>query len=49
MEKFLVGLLLLGAISFLLNKKSIKSYTLYLPNNIANFSIFYRKKLDALN
>ena len=43
-----MGLLLLRAISFLLSKKSIKQCTLYLPNNIANLSIFYRKKAGAL-
>ena len=47
-KNFLVGLLLLGAISLLLSKESDKQYTLYSPNNIANFNIFYRKKAGAL-
>jgi len=43
-----VGLPLLGAASLLLSKESIKRDTLYLSNNIANLSIFYREKVGAL-
>ena len=44
-----MGLPLLRAISLLLGEESIKQYTLYSPNNIANFSVFYRKKVGALS
>ena len=43
-----MGLLFLGATSFLLGKESVEWYTLYLPNNIANLSIFYKKKAGTL-
>ena len=44
-----MGLLFLGAISLLLGEESVKQCTLYLPNDVANFSIFYRKKADTLS
>jgi len=43
-----VGLLLLGTTSLLLSKKPIKWDALYLSNNIANLSIFYREKVGTL-
>jgi len=47
-KDFLVGLLLLGTASLLLNKKPIKWDTFCLSNNIANLSIFYGEKVSAL-
>ena len=47
-KDFLVGLPPLGATSLLLSKESIKQDALYLSNNVANLSIFYRKKVGAL-
>jgi len=44
-----VGLLLPGATSLLLGEESVKQCTLYSLNNIANLSIFYRKKAGALS
>jgi len=44
-----VGLLLLGATSLLLGEESVKRYTLYSPNNIADLSVFRRKKVGALS
>ena len=43
-----MGLLFLRAISLLLGEESVKQCTLCLPNNVANFSIFYRKKAGTL-
>jgi len=43
-----VGLPLLGTASLLLSEKPIKRDALYLSNNIANLSIFYREKAGAL-
>ena len=39
---------LLGTASLLLSEKSIKQDALYLSNNIANLSIFYKEKAGAL-
>ena len=47
-KDFLVELLPLGTISLLLSEESIKQDALYLPNNIANLSIFYREKVGTL-
>jgi len=47
-KDFLVGLLLLGITSLLLSEKPIKRDALYLSDNIANLSIFYREKAGAL-
>jgi len=47
-KDFLVGLLLLGTASLLLSEKPIKRDALYLSNNVANLSIFYREKAGAL-
>jgi len=47
-ENFLVELLPLGTTSLLLSEESIKWDALYLSNNIANLSIFYREKAGAL-
>jgi len=47
-KDFLVELPPLETASLLLNKKSIKRDNLYLSNNIANLSIFYRDKVGAL-
>ena len=47
-KDFLVGLLFLRTISLLLGEESIKQYTLYSPNDVANLNIFYRKKVGAL-
>jgi len=47
-KDFLIGLLLLKTVSLLLSEKPIKRDTLRLSNNIANLSIFYRKKAGAL-
>ena len=44
-----MGLLLLRAINILLGKESVKWYTLYLPNNVTNLSIFHKKEAGALN
>jgi hypothetical protein len=44
-----VGLLFLGAISLLLGKESVKWYTLYLFNDVANLNVFYGKKVDILS
>ena len=44
-----MGLPFLGAISILLSKESVKWCAFYLPNNITNFSFFYRKKARTLN
>jgi len=43
-----VGLLLLGAISLLLGKESVKWGTLCTPNNVTNLGILPRKKVGAL-
>jgi len=43
-----MGLLLLETASLLLSKKPIKQDALYLSDNIANLSIFYREKAGAL-
>jgi len=43
-----VGLLLLRTANLLLSKKPIKRDALYLSNNVANLSIFYREKVGAL-
>jgi len=47
-KDFLVGLPLLGTASLLLRQKPIKWDALYLSNNVANFSIFYREMVGAL-
>ena len=47
-KDFLVGLLPLGTASLLLSEESIKQDALYLSNNVANLSIFYREKVGAL-
>jgi len=44
-----VGLLLPRTASLLLSEKPIKRDALYLSNNIANLSIFYREKAGALS
>jgi len=44
-----VGLLLLGATSLLSGEESIKWCTFYLPNNVADLSVFRRKKVGALS
>ena len=48
-KDFLIELPLLGAISLPLGEESIKRCTLYSPDNIANLSIFCRKKVGALS
>jgi len=47
-KDFLVGLPLFKTTSLLLSEKPIKRDALYLSNNIANLSIFYREKVGAL-
>jgi len=47
-KDFPVRLLLLGTIGLLLSEKPIKRDAIYLFNNIANLSIFYREKVGAL-
>jgi len=47
-KNFLVGLPLLGTTSLPLSKKPIKWDALYLSNNVANLSIFYKEKVGAL-
>jgi len=44
-----VGLPLLGATSLPLGEESVKRCTLYSPNNVADLSIFRRKKAGALS